>query len=184
MPIQYHNINNLSSAHVLWHQNFLPWYTIGNIWIYNNTNYHDPVWNITRIQVTETMGVCTVRYGIEYIRYHMWGSCKIIFLWRVWKQRGTNCTNLHQTYVAFTLVADHFCIQYVGVEHAQRLAQCVKKHYEVSEKSEGNLYCVITFEWDYKHVTVELSIPVYNEMALHKYHHKQSKRKNMQQIIG
>lgn len=55
----------------------------------------------------------------------------------------------HQTN-PFTLVVDDFGVKYVGVEHALHLLKILKQYYKVSEDWEGNLYCVVSLEWNYE----------------------------------
>jgi hypothetical protein len=74
--------------------------------------------------------------------------------------------------VTFTLVVDNFGIKYVGKEHVDHLLQALKQEYEVTEDWTGALYCGITLDWNYKEGTVDLSMPVYVDAALHKFQHK------------
>jgi hypothetical protein len=83
----------------------------------------------------------------------------------------------HDTHpVAFSLVVDDFGIKYVGREHAQHLIDSIKTYYPISTNWDGNLYCGITFAWDYLKREVELSMPGYVTNALHKFQHKAPKR--------
>lgn len=52
--------------------------------------------------------------------------------------------------VAFSLVVDEFGVKYVGRQHADHLANALKKHYPISEEWEGNLYCGIALNWNYE----------------------------------
>jgi hypothetical protein len=72
----------------------------------------------------------------------------------------------------FTLVVDDFGVKYVGRAHANHLLNTLKKYYEVTEDWEGNLYCGISLNWDYKNKTIDLSMPGYIDNALHKFQHK------------
>jgi len=71
----------------------------------------------------------------------------------------------------FSLVVDNFGIQYVGHEHAQHLIEALREMYEVTVNMEGTLYCGLTLLWDYTARTVQLSMPGYIALALHKFHH-------------
>ncbi|KAL7476395.1 hypothetical protein ACHAW6_002259 [Cyclotella cf. meneghiniana] len=51
--------------------------------------------------------------------------------------------------ILFTLIVDNFGIEYVGIRHAQHLRNVLKKHYDISENWEGNLYSGINLAWDY-----------------------------------
>jgi hypothetical protein len=64
-----------------------------------------------------------------------------------------------------------FTVKYVGREHAEHLMECIKKSYNISSDWKGSVYCGLTLEWDYKNRTVDLSMPVYINAALHKYQH-------------
>jgi hypothetical protein len=73
--------------------------------------------------------------------------------------------------ISFSLVVDDFGVKYVGREHAEHLMECIKKNYNICSDWKGSAYCGLTLEWDYKHHTVDLSLPGYIEAALHKYQH-------------
>jgi hypothetical protein len=73
--------------------------------------------------------------------------------------------------VSFSLVVDDFVVKYVGREHAEHLIKCIKKNYDISSDWKGSAYCGLTLEWDYKNLTVDLSMPGYIKAALHKYQH-------------
>jgi hypothetical protein len=78
----------------------------------------------------------------------------------------------HDTHpVSFLLVVDDFGVKYVGLEHAEHLMACIKKHYEISSDWKGSAYCGLTLEWDYKNRTEDLSMPGYIKAALQKYQH-------------
>jgi hypothetical protein len=74
--------------------------------------------------------------------------------------------------VTLTLVVEDFGVKYVGREHANHPLTTLKKYYEETEDWEGNLYCGISLDWDYKNKTVDLSMPGYIDNALHKFQHK------------
>jgi hypothetical protein len=73
--------------------------------------------------------------------------------------------------ISFSLVVDDFGVKYVGREHAEHLMACIKKNYNISSDWNGTAYCGLTFDWDYKHRPVDLSMPGYIKAALHKYQH-------------
>jgi hypothetical protein len=66
---------------------------------------------------------------------------------------------------------DDFGVKYIGREHAEHLMACNKKKYNISSDWNGAAYCGLTLEWDYKKCTVDLSMPGYIKVALHKYQH-------------
>ena len=68
--------------------------------------------------------------------------------------------------ISFTLTVDDFGVKYVGKEHALHLIQTLKRDYEIFEDWTGSKYIGITFDWDYKHCRVHLSMPGYIEKAL------------------
>jgi hypothetical protein len=73
--------------------------------------------------------------------------------------------------ISFSLVVDDFGVKYVGREHAEHLMACIRKNYNISSNWNGTAYCGLTLDWDYKKRTVDLSMPGYIKVALHKYQH-------------
>jgi hypothetical protein len=73
--------------------------------------------------------------------------------------------------ISFSLVVDDFGVKYVGREHAEHLMTCIKKNYNISSDWNGTAYCGLALDWDYKNRTVDLSMPGYIKVALHKYQH-------------
>jgi hypothetical protein len=69
------------------------------------------------------------------------------------------------------LVVDDFGEKYVGREHAEYLMPCIKKKYNISSNWNGDAYCGLNLDWDYKNLTVGLSMPGYINAALYKYQH-------------
>jgi hypothetical protein len=62
----------------------------------------------------------------------------------------------------FALVVDDFGIQFSQVKDAQHLLAALKQDYEaVTVDWTGSLFCGITFTWDYKNQTVNLSMSGY-----------------------
>jgi hypothetical protein len=49
--------------------------------------------------------------------------------------------------------------------------KCIKKNNNISSDWNGTAYCGLTFDWDYKNHTVDLSLLGYIKSALHKYQH-------------
>ncbi|KAL7475945.1 hypothetical protein ACHAW6_001837 [Cyclotella cf. meneghiniana] len=63
--------------------------------------------------------------------------------------------------IMFTLIVDDFGIEYVGIRHAQHLRDIPKKHYDITENWEGNMYSGINFAWDYTKHTCQLTMNDY-----------------------
>jgi hypothetical protein len=74
--------------------------------------------------------------------------------------------------VTFTLIVDDFGVKCVGKDHVDYLLHALKQEYEVTEDWTGALYCRITLEWNYKEGTVDLLVPGYVDVAIHKFQHK------------
>ena len=73
--------------------------------------------------------------------------------------------------VTFSLVVDDFGIKTVGLTHVKHLELVLKKYYEVDVDWKGQLYCGVHLDWDYKHRTVNLSMPNYISKALTRFQH-------------
>ena len=68
----------------------------------------------------------------------------------------------HTKPIQFTLVVDDFGIKYENKQYAQYLINALESNYEaVSVDWDGELFCSIKLEWDYKNLTVDLSMPGY-----------------------
>ena len=48
----------------------------------------------------------------------------------------------------FTLVVDGFGMKYIGKQHAERLMNILKQHYDMEEDWKRELYCGITLKWN------------------------------------
>lgn len=73
--------------------------------------------------------------------------------------------------IQFVLIVDDFLIEYTNKEDAQHLIAALKEDYEATADWEAKLYSGITFTWDYKNRTVDLSMPGYVETALKRFEH-------------
>jgi endonuclease I len=60
-------------------------------------------------------------------------------------------------------------MKYAGHEHAAHLMVAIKTHCEISSDWTGSAYCGLKIDWDYKNITLDLSMPGYINAALHKY---------------
>ena len=74
--------------------------------------------------------------------------------------------------VQFTLTVDDFGVKYVGKEHADHLITTLRKHYEIEEDWEGQLYCGISLKWDYTQRHVDISMPGYVDKLLARFQHE------------
>ena len=62
--------------------------------------------------------------------------------------------------VQFALVVDDFGVKYVGKEHGEHLINCLKNGgYELQIDWEGKLYHCVTLDWDYKEISLTISMP-------------------------
>ena len=73
--------------------------------------------------------------------------------------------------ILFSLFVDAFGVKYVGRAHAEHLVTTLRKYHILKTDWGGTLYCRITLKLDYTCYTVNLSIPVYINVALIKYQH-------------
>lgn len=74
--------------------------------------------------------------------------------------------------VSFSLVVDDFGFKYVGEEHALHLLNVLKEHCEVKVDWNGNKYCGINLEWDYKRRQVHLFMQKYVQKVLKHFQHE------------
>jgi hypothetical protein len=79
--------------------------------------------------------------------------------------------------ITFSLVVDDFGVKCVGDQHARHLIKALEDLYTVSSDWTGSLYCGLTLNWDYTNRTVDLSMPNYVAMALHKFQHPPPSRR-------
>jgi hypothetical protein len=62
----------------------------------------------------------------------------------------------------FNLCVDYFGIKYIGKDYPQHLYDALQKEkYDIVEDLKGNLYCGITFRWDYLNPHVDLNMEQY-----------------------
>ena len=83
----------------------------------------------------------------------------------------------------FTLTVDDFGVKYVGEEHSGHLMDVLKLYYNMEEDWKGELYCVITLNWNYDEGYVEISMPNYVTKKLTEYGYKPSKHSHPIQIF-
>ena len=79
----------------------------------------------------------------------------------------------------FTLVVDDFVIKYTSLENSKHLLNGLQAKYTISEYWEAKIYIGITLRWEYKKLTVDLSIPGYVTTALLRFRHQLKKNKQL-----
>ena len=72
----------------------------------------------------------------------------------------------------FCLCVDDFGIQYFSKADANHLLNALQEHYSVSTDWEGQHFCGLTLDWNYKDGWVDISMPGYIARVLHKFQHK------------
>ncbi len=60
--------------------------------------------------------------------------------------------------LTFTLVVDDFGVKYENKEDTDHLIASINSIYKLTENCTGNLYCGISFDWDYVNRTVNISM--------------------------
>jgi hypothetical protein len=79
---------------------------------------------------------------------------------------------LHKTRpIAFSLIVDDFAVKYVGKQHADHLRNALLQSYELTTDWEANTYSGMSFKWDYKNRTCDISMPGYVSNVLSKFQH-------------
>jgi hypothetical protein len=69
---------------------------------------------------------------------------------------------LHKTRpISFTLIVDDFAVKYVGKQHAEHLRNALLRTYELTTDWTATVYSGMTFKWDYKNRTCDISMPGY-----------------------
>jgi hypothetical protein len=79
---------------------------------------------------------------------------------------------LHKTWpISFTLVVDDFSAKYVGKQHAEHLRNALLRTYELTTDWTATVYSGMTWKWDYKSRTCDISMPGYVSNVLSKFQH-------------
>jgi hypothetical protein len=79
---------------------------------------------------------------------------------------------LHKTRpIAFSLVVDDFAVKYVGKQHVDHLRNAFLETYELTTDWAATVYSGMTFKWDYKNRTCDISMPGYVSNVLSKFQH-------------
>ena len=81
----------------------------------------------------------------------------------LWKHASKNIT--------LPLIVDNFGVKYVGKQHNEHLIQVLQQLYTISIDCTGTLFCGLTFAWDYKNLTCDISMSQYLKEALHRFQH-------------
>ena len=63
--------------------------------------------------------------------------------------------------IQFVLVVDNFGMKYTKEEDKNHLLNALKDRYTIEVDSTGGNYCGLTLNWDYKHCSLEISLPNY-----------------------
>ena len=79
--------------------------------------------------------------------------------------------------VTFSLVVDDFGVKYVDKKHAEHLIHALTQLYQISIDWKGTLYLGLTLKWDYQKRIVDISMPGYIVVALHKFQHPAPERR-------
>jgi hypothetical protein len=83
---------------------------------------------------------------------------------------------IHKTRpISFTLVVDDFAVKYVGKQHAEHLRNALLQTYELTTDWMATVYSGMTFKWDYKNRTCDISMPGYVSNVLSKFQHEAPK---------
>jgi hypothetical protein len=79
---------------------------------------------------------------------------------------------LHKTRpIAFSLIVNDFSVKYVGKQHTDHLINALLQSYERTTDWEAKLYSGLSFKWDYKNRTCDISMPGYVSNVLSKFQH-------------
>jgi hypothetical protein len=73
--------------------------------------------------------------------------------------------------IAFSLIVDHFSCKYVGKQHADHLRNALLQSYELTTDWEAKVYSGMSFKWDNKNKTCDISMPGYVLNVLSKFQH-------------
>jgi hypothetical protein len=73
--------------------------------------------------------------------------------------------------IAFSLIVDDFAVKYVEKHHADHLRNALLKSYELTTDWAGKMYSGMSFNWDYKNRTCDISMPGYASNVLSKFQH-------------
>lgn len=79
--------------------------------------------------------------------------------------------------IVFCLTVDDFGIKFKSRLHARHLLDTLKKHYKITEDWEGNHYCGLDLDWNYKEGYVDVSMKGYVQKALQRFEHETPRRK-------
>jgi hypothetical protein len=86
--------------------------------------------------------------------------------------RHTPVLWLHKTRpIAFSLIVDDLAVKYVGRQHADHLRIALLKSYELTTDWAAKVYSGMSFTWDYKNRTCDISMPGYVSNVLSKFQH-------------
>jgi hypothetical protein len=87
-------------------------------------------------------------------------------------ERHTSGLWLHKTWpISFTLVVDDLEVKYVGKQHAEHLRDALLRTYELTTDWTATVYSGMTFKWDYRNRTCDISMPGNISDVLSKFQH-------------
>ena len=78
--------------------------------------------------------------------------------------------------ITFTLCVDDFGVKYTGAQHADHLMAILQEHYTISHDWSGSRYLGMDIDWDYERQEVHLSMLLYVQDALTRFHHARPRR--------
>jgi hypothetical protein len=71
--------------------------------------------------------------------------------------------------ISFSLVVDDFAVKYARKQHADHLQNTLLKAYELTTDWAAMVYSGMTFKWDFKNRTCDISMPGYVSNVLSKF---------------
>ena len=106
-------------------------------------------------------GILEYKQLVNHLKPYGCEPCK--FTQGLWKHKTNGIT--------FCICVDGFVIKYTDRANALHRLDALKAKYTISTDWEGKIYCGLTSDWNYKQITVTISIPNYVSKALHKFQH-------------
>ena len=73
--------------------------------------------------------------------------------------------------ITFCLIVDDFGVKYEHQSDVEDLIRHLQQRYKITADWTGQQFCGMHLQWDYKHRTVELSLPGYIKKALQRFQH-------------
>ena len=76
--------------------------------------------------------------------------------------------------ITFTICVDDFGVEYVGEQHVKHVVNVLINHYTISSDWTGARYLGLDLYWDYEKHEVHLSMLLYVQDTLTRFHHSLS----------